>query len=458
MSDTTFASGTVVASTWLNDVNAAVYRAQSSITGSINRTALAKNADVISVKDFNVKMDGTTDDTTQLNAAATAARAAGKSLMFPDSATACKVSSSLDFSGITVYGLGNGNIHIQATSAQFDVITTTGATRLIGLYVNGGWDGATAGQTGDILSIKATNPAFPYNVHLRDCNFQYAKKRHIYWERGGYSSAWNVKCNAAGLHAIELFGNSGSDATTTVVIGGNSVFSDTPNGYGAKLTECISVTFDGAIMENTKGIQVNGAACRALTFKNVYQENTSGGKFLDCGASGGIGLLVSGCFGGATTNIPYPTNWQDVFYSGNSALTESAVPLTNRVLVVDGGQFTTAATGSFTAASLAIPPGTWQIYGVVQTINSVGATATQLAATISTNVADTGLGNGTSTLTFGADEQTYNPGANADLRVQPFDIIQNTTTANITYYLRTRITISAGTIAYRGGMKAVKLS
>lgn len=406
------------------------------------------------------KFDGITDDAAAINACATAARSGPRAIRLPDGVTA-SVGSSLDFSGLHVVGHVTVDQvpHIRATSAQFDVITTTGHTTLQGIYVHGGWDGITAGLSGDILSIKATSPAYPYNVHLRDCVFQYAKKRHIYWERGGYSSVWNVKCNAAGLHSLELFGNpGGGDSTTTVMIGGFSVFSDCPNGYGVKMTECINVTIDGAIAENTKGIQIAGLANRAIGIRTFYQENTSGGKFVDWAGSSGIGFELRGCFGGGHA-IDYNANWLNQFYGGNSNLAEPALPIDSyRILLVDGGEQTTAVAGSVTAASISLPPGTWDVRGYVQTVNSVGGTITQLAAQITTNNAASGLNNSTSALAFGADEATYDPGASTDLRVRPSDVVQNTTSGNVTYYLRALIGRTAGTIAYRGALKAIRIS
>jgi len=410
-------------------------------------------------KDFPwlAKFDGVTDDAAAINACAAAALAGGKCMVMPTRGTAL-VKSTLDFSGLMVIGYGRGKIHIQAHTTQFDVMKTTGNTTLVGLYVHGGWDGATAGQSGDILSIVAVNPAYPYNIHLRDCTFQYAKKRGIYWERGGYSSAWNVKINACGLHGCELFGNNSADACTTVMIGGFSVFSDCPFGYGIKLTECINVSVVGAIMENTKGIGFGGIGNRSLLFHGVYQENTSGLKFADWSASSGIGIEFRGCFGGGA-GIDYNVNWLNQAYSGNSLLSEPAIPIDGyRIILVDGGEQTTAAAGSFTAATVSVPPGTWLATAYVQTLNSAGGTLTQLGAVLTTNNAASGINTATNVLNSGSDEQTFNPGANGDLRCNIVDVIQNTTSANVNWYVRTFINRTAGTIAYRGAIKLTRIT
>lgn len=83
MSDTTFSPGTTIVSSWLNDVNSAVYKANSGITGySGNRTALQKFSDQVSVKDFGAVGDGVTDDTAAIQAAYSALGSGGK-LYFP---------------------------------------------------------------------------------------------------------------------------------------------------------------------------------------------------------------------------------------------------------------------------------------------------------------------------------------------------------------------------------------
>lgn len=76
MSTTNFTSGTVIASDWLNDVDAATYEGAAVFTpagtGAVSRTVQAKLRDTVSVKDFGAVGDGSTDDTTAFNDAAAA--------------------------------------------------------------------------------------------------------------------------------------------------------------------------------------------------------------------------------------------------------------------------------------------------------------------------------------------------------------------------------------------------
>lgn len=217
----------------------------------------------------------TTDMTAVINTAANVCRQGNYILQVPlDSKL--RVTSSLDFSALHVVGLGSAfgdNLGggIQASNAQFDVIISTGLMIIENLWVDGGWDGVTAGLTGDILSLKAVSPAHPYVNTLSNSNFQNAKARGIYIERGGYTGMFHMHVVQCGLHALECFGLN-TDACTSIGDYGRSQFGGTPFGYGIKLTECAAMIFNGTIVEATNGIQLNGLDNRTLVFDGIYEE------------------------------------------------------------------------------------------------------------------------------------------------------------------------------------------
>jgi len=62
MATTNFVPGTVVASTWLNDVDAAIYQTSSEIVSAIDRTLADKNSDYVSILDYGAVGDGSHDD------------------------------------------------------------------------------------------------------------------------------------------------------------------------------------------------------------------------------------------------------------------------------------------------------------------------------------------------------------------------------------------------------------
>lgn len=217
---------------------------------------------------------GTTDMTTAINTAANVCRQGGYTLQVPMEGKLL-VSSSLNFSGCRVQGLGNAfdsTTGIQASSAQFDIITTTGFTIMDNIWVDGGWDGTTAGLSGDILSIKAVSPAHPYVNSFSNCNFQAAKKRGIYIERGGYTSLFHMHVLGCGLHGLQCIGVANTDPCTSIRDYGASQYGSTPYGYGIDLTNCSAMMFYGTIIEGTNGIRISDIGNRNLKFDGIYQE------------------------------------------------------------------------------------------------------------------------------------------------------------------------------------------
>lgn len=216
---------------------------------------------------------GTTDMTAAINTAANVCRQGGYVLQLPMDGKLL-VSASLNFSGCRVQGLSNAfnsTAGIQATNAQFDIITSTGFTIMDSVWVDGGWDGVTAGLSGDTLSLKATSPAHPYVNSFRNCNFQNNKKRGVYIERGGYTDFYHMHVLACGLHGMECFGINTDQCTSIRDLGG-SQYGSTPYGYNLKLTECTAMEFRGTILEAGNGIQLNGPDNRTLTFDGIYEE------------------------------------------------------------------------------------------------------------------------------------------------------------------------------------------
>lgn len=98
MADTTFVSGvTTVSADWLNDVNDKLYHLN---LGNSDRALTTKLQEFVSVKDYGVVGDGSTDDTTAMIAAA----ASGKPLYIP-TGTNIVISSPVTISSM-LYGNG----------------------------------------------------------------------------------------------------------------------------------------------------------------------------------------------------------------------------------------------------------------------------------------------------------------------------------------------------------------
>jgi hypothetical protein len=400
---------------------------------------------------------GKTDMTSAINTAARVCRQGNYPLQLPGETLL--VSAALDFSRLCVVGLGSpfgGPSLIQASSRQFDVVTTTGESTFYNFNVDGGNPHKAPGLDGDNFSLRAAKPAHPYLVSFVNVGSTNAKARGCYIERGGYTSFFHFHCLNAGLHALECFGDP-DDMCTTIRDYGSSQFGGTPNGYGIKLTECACCAFRDSILEETQGIQLNGVNNRAITFDGVYQEWTSGGQFITHNGSAGIGLVVRGCFGGNTT-IPFLKNWHDVYFQGNSNLDTGAVPLANRILQCDGGEQFVSATSDLTAASLTLGAGTYLVFGTLQSRVARGkGLLSQLACNISTDAAASGMANATSAAAFvtGADQRSQQAASGSgDLRVNCFTILQLTSASPI--YLRAHIAVRGTvTIGCHGFLNAV---
>jgi hypothetical protein len=399
---------------------------------------------------------GTIDMTAAINAAAAVCRAGNHPLQLPGDTML--VSDTLDFSRIYVFGLGSpfgGPSLIQASAREFDVITSSGESVFHNFNVDGGNPGRKAGLEGDNFALLARAPDHPYLISFVNVGSTNAKARGCYIERGGYTSFFHFHCLNAGLHALECFGVK-EDECTTIRDYGSSQFSGTPNGFGIKLTECACCAFRDSILEETQGIQLNGIDNRALVFDGVYQERTYGNQFIsEGGGSAGIGLIVSGCYGG-NSSIPFLKNWVDVHFMGNSNLATGAVPLAGRILQNDGGEQTLEATGDVTAASVELAAGTYLLSATVQArIEEGSGTLGQLACNIGQDAHASGHASATATGAFvtGAAEQTSARGA-ADLRVNCSTVLLLQEASSV--HLRAHVALNGkARVTYRGFLHAM---
>lgn len=113
MTDTTFVDKkTNIVASWLNDVNAAVYRANKyALPSGPYRTQSAKNTDYISVKDFGAVGDGVGDDTAAIQATinyistTVAGPGPGGTVYFPAGHYKLSAAVSLPY-GVSVSGAG----------------------------------------------------------------------------------------------------------------------------------------------------------------------------------------------------------------------------------------------------------------------------------------------------------------------------------------------------------------
>ena len=145
---------------------------RDSSASSIGRTVLSKLRDTLSVKDFGATGDGSTDDTTAIQAALTAG--AGKSVYFP--AGTYITSAGLNVSANTyVYGDGGtANISVQP-SANVEtynqgLVTTGSNITIAGLKISGTNEySLVGGQRTEYASAISMNGTPAINIDILDC-------------------------------------------------------------------------------------------------------------------------------------------------------------------------------------------------------------------------------------------------------------------------------------------------
>lgn len=418
----------------------------AGMVGFSGATQYEKNQDFYSAVNAQLPTDGVTDATSALNAAATYCRANKRKLWLRGT---YQVSGTLDFSGIEVEGEGEESTILQASSAQFNVIKTTGNSSLKGFTIQGGWDGSTAGQSGEGIHFD-DSAGLPYNVRLSDLSIQFCKRNGLNIRRTAYSSIHNVKVNACGLHAQSLYAVDGSDATTTVYYSGRNVFSDTPNGFGTRLENCININLTG-ISEYTKGVEIAGNDNRNINLIGYHQEHTAGSKFVTYTGSV-IGHVILGCYGNGFS-LPYSASVFKAFIRSNVGFDDPGMGDNGNVYIADGGEARVTAAGTVTAALVTLPAGTYSIDCALQTANTGSATMSGLWARLTTDFsADANVSATNDNFVF---DSTGGPSLPIDSRVTFSRRITLTTEQGV--YLRAYIGRTAGEVAYRGVFKATRV-
>lgn len=192
MTATTFTPGTPVASSWLNDVDRATYRAASGVAGTIARTPWDRNAERISVKDFgalgnaaiNSGVLSGTNDTAAFNLAI-AACGKTKTLYIPDGMYIISpgvlnmIQCSVDGSGATIIGAsdtGLGAIFNLGYDETYPVALGTGNTGLYAwktfkLYQIIGSPNGDAGMSNIGIHCSYLNESQVYVDVIRGCKY-----------------------------------------------------------------------------------------------------------------------------------------------------------------------------------------------------------------------------------------------------------------------------------------------
>lgn len=376
----------------------------------------------------------------------TAITATGGAIIVPVPAVKYFMTPGLDLTNCTVQGGSKLSCIIRFSSAQQDCVVSAGNTVIRDMYLDGGWDGATPAQTGDLIRVNSTT--FIGEFHASNLILRNAKQDAIRLSNLGYSSLTDVQSNATGRIGLHLDGEGTPAKTvTTIKLYGKNRFSDCPNGFGLRVYDGHNCDFTGLICEYTAGIEIAGNNNRSLNFDSVYQEFGSGSNAYTFTGSG-VGLTIVNNFGGGKA-IPNTANFFDVTIFGNSNFSSISPIQVNDLLqaicpetatpMVTGVQNTTAATINN------VPSGLYRVFVSVQTVDAGSANLLSCAAYLTTGNTDSAYQTSTSNFQSLADSR-FSSGSSNRLQIQGF--LSLGSTSNV--YLRFGYNLAAGQIAYAG--------
>lgn len=139
-------------------------------TGSTTfRTLATRFAEVVNVKDFGAVGDGTTNDTTAIQAAITAASSVGDVVFFPNGTYLISSTLTISVNRILLVGQGRDNTTIKTSTASIVLVTSNAAmTTLHGITLEGD-STTTIGFLGNGTSGTGTNDL---DATISECTFQ----------------------------------------------------------------------------------------------------------------------------------------------------------------------------------------------------------------------------------------------------------------------------------------------
>ena len=299
MSSTNFSSGTVIASTWLNDVNNAVYNGSfptqvSSAgisynqggTGAVTTTVQAKLRQYVSVSDFGAVGDGTTDDTVAIQSAITAVNSfGGGTLLFGAGKTYListlvpKEKVFIDLNGSTLFEKsgGSGPIFFDGrTSGAFYVgFGVTNGT----LNLNG-QNNQNNNQTGSGIWLTNWKQLNFTNLYITGANrvvFNFYGCQNV--------NISNILCVNNGISTSSQYAYLGyfaksSDLQRCSCINIDNFKVSTLYGYGFHFFEATNFSLNNATFDNVTqtgtAIAITLTQAQFGTLSNIYANNVDG--------------------------------------------------------------------------------------------------------------------------------------------------------------------------------------
>lgn len=321
-------------------------------TGAVARTWNAKASDFLSVKDFGVTGDGTTNDYANIVVARTAAIDAGKSLAFPDGTYAIGSTLELGFEKLKIIALGS-KVTIKHTGTGVG-ISFNGITNYPGTQ---GAAGVVFGGPNRFLvegNANTTNLVLVDNVHFSHFRFSGKNATNailLLQDTGAVAIASAVETtfdvlitpNASGsFTTTPLYGIHATRAAACIFERPIIETVGSATTAGVHLISCVGNVFNAGTIEscNGGGINIDSNSSRN-TFIGMHNE-VNGAKE-DWIIAGDHNIFI-GCAGAGTTAGQTVSGDRNLFVGGKwQSLTVTAAGNGNRF---ENCQFLTAFTDS----------------------------------------------------------------------------------------------------------------
>ena len=420
MSSTNFSTGTVIASTWLNDVNNSVYNGvgPNSVPGStvqqytqggtnsITRPVSKKLQESISVLDFidptNAALivanttAGQTSST--VTAAINAALAASSCVYFP--AGTYLVDGNININSKSIIGNSKytTTIKLSGTNTNTPLLINGGSTStswgsggqflIKDIALSGNWDGSTNNTGTNLSNVGALIQFFGgTEIKIQNCRLGSSYGFGVMCYLLGYSDIEDTNIFACALNGVHWYGASGSAAITTSGIHNSTITtcgryggsSNILGSSGIYLREAFMVHLDHTTIEDaTNAVTLDGNDNRSNLMIACHTEtNTNGFNYIGAGtnltfinnifATGGIAqtnpvvqqYTAIGNFEVSDVyNLPYTTG------SGQVNLTNSAPQTTIASITLSPGTYLIVGTWMGTASSGLGQMSTRQQFGI----------------------------------------------------------------------------------------------
>lgn len=279
-------------------------------SGAVTRTAQSKLGEVVSVKDFGAVGDGTTDDTSAIQAAVNAA--AGGVLYFPPGRYL--ISSAINIvSRVHIYGVRNAVTIILGTQNQNGLVVGDGTspTRAAcgGVVIRDIDFNAKAGVSASV-SGSAIYINYTYDTRIEHCTFYgldgSTKKLFNGVAASKATNHWIYKCNFIGLLGYGHATSGTSSATADKTINGRVIDCEFINItldciYLGPYSEGIWLHQINAYQFTAAAIHINTSLFNfQITAPNIELSGTSSGVYVESGENVQV---TGGWIGGSGSQV-----------------------------------------------------------------------------------------------------------------------------------------------------------